>query len=161
MRITSLFLIALMVSSGAAAVENLALEDAAKQLLRDSAKPAIPSEAEQSLDAASGSVEKAKNLKESMDRMPAAIQEQATESAKGAKDAIKAGPADLTKQAVEAAKETGKQQLNQAVPDEAKSTAKSVGEGVDQAKKLKKQAKKAAAGKAAQDAAGQALDMLR
>ncbi len=77
MRTKSLCLAALMALSIPAFAENLALEDAAKQFLRDSAQPsATPQDLAESADSASGSVEKAKNLKESMDRMPA-LQNQA------------------------------------------------------------------------------------
>lgn len=77
MRTKSLCLAALMALSIPAFAETLALEDAAKQFLRDSAQPsATPQDLAESADSASGSVEKAKNLKESMDRMPA-LQSQA------------------------------------------------------------------------------------
>jgi hypothetical protein len=71
MRTKSLCLAALITSSLPALAQNLALEDAAKQFLRDSAQPSTQQDTGESADSASGSVEKAKNLKESMDRMPA------------------------------------------------------------------------------------------
>jgi hypothetical protein len=66
---------------GSAAAESPALESAAKQLLKDSAAPTAASEAAEAVDQTNGSVEKARNLKESMDRVPAAVQGQAATAA--------------------------------------------------------------------------------
>lgn len=96
MRTKNLCLAALMALSIPAFAETLALEDAAKQFLRDSAQPsATPQDLAESADSASGSVEKAKNLKESMDRMPA-LQNQAGTVPP---EAAKAPPAQATEPA--------------------------------------------------------------
>jgi hypothetical protein len=69
-------LMALLLFSSGGFADQLALEDAAKQLMKDSAQSAAPAEAAETLDSANRSVEKAKNLKESMERAPASLQEQ-------------------------------------------------------------------------------------
>lgn len=107
-------LLALLCLSSRGFAEHLALEDAAKQLMKDSAATTAPAEASEALDSANRSVEKAKNLKESMERAPASLQEQApavpgqtgaakppgTDSAKGAtpsEEPKAADPAKATK----------------------------------------------------------------
>lgn len=81
MQLKPLFLIFIVVPvlfSSELRAERLALEDAAKQLLRDSATIPAPVDPTRTVDTADQSVEKAKNLKESMDRPPTALREPAT-----------------------------------------------------------------------------------
>jgi hypothetical protein len=148
MRTKILFLSALVIS-GAALAEKSGLEGATKQLLKDTAESAAPSEAVEGAKSAGESLEKAKNLKESAEKAPAALKEQAQESAK----------------------EAAQQQLKEAVPEEVKQGVKATEEGVDKAKELKgkvgspskavDEAGKAAKEKAKQEATDKALDLLR
>jgi len=124
--------------------EMYALEGVTKQLLKDSATEAAPSEAVEGAKTATESLDKAKNLKE---------------SAQGAQDAAKA-------QATEAVKEKAKE----AVPEEAKQGVKAAEHGVKSAKSLKKSADalpkstgaatEAVKEKGKEEAAKKALDML-
>lgn len=67
-------LIPLLLASSGGFADQLALEDAAKQLMKDSATAVVPAASAETLDSANQSVEKAKNLKESMERAPATVQ---------------------------------------------------------------------------------------
>lgn len=81
MQLKPLSLIILVLFSTGVQAERLALEDAAKQLLKDSAPLPSPAASAKTVDSAAQSVEKAKNLKESMERPAAASKEPAVDSA--------------------------------------------------------------------------------
>jgi hypothetical protein len=106
MHLKSLCLIALTALSEGTMADQLVLEDAAKQLLKDTANETAPAEAGQAVDSANKSVEKAKNQKESMEHAPATLKEQAA----GAAGEVGASKPSAT----DAVKEGG-------VPEEAKS----------------------------------------
>lgn len=100
MRLKTLCLIPLGLIATGASAESLALEDAAKRLLRDSANTPAPADTSQAVDSVADSVEKAKNLKESMERPQAAPKPPAADSAKAIeKPAPKAAATEPTKKA--------------------------------------------------------------
>ena len=74
MRSQSLSLIPLSLVAGLALAQDNGLESAAKRLLHDTARGVTPAEAPGMGDTANRSIEKAKNQKESSDRVPAIIQ---------------------------------------------------------------------------------------
>ncbi|HYE33863.1 hypothetical protein [Methylocaldum sp.] len=142
-------LVMLLGESGATTATEVSIESATKQLLKDTAKSMIQRETHGRVHVAAESIEKAKNLKESIDRAPAAFKEQA----------------------LDAAKESAEKQLKETVPAEAKQGVKAVEDSVAQAKAIKDQAKnapksareatKAVKYKAKQEATEKALDLLR
>jgi len=147
--ITLGLLVMLLGESGATTATEASIDSATKQFLKDTAKSAIQRETRERVHVAAESIEKAKNLKESIDRAPDALKEQA----------------------VDAAKASAERQLKEAVPEEAKQSAKAVEDGVSQAKAIKgqvknvpkaaKEATKAVKNKVKQEAAEETLDLLR
>lgn len=147
--ITLGLLVMLLGESGATTATEANIDSATKQFLKDTAKTAIQRETRDRVHVAAESIEKAKNLKESIDRVPDALKEQA----------------------VDAAKTSAEQQLKNAVPEEVKQGVKAVEDGASQAKAIKgqvknapkaaKEAAKAAKNKAKREAAEQAIDLLR
>jgi len=138
MRNKTLLLISFLVASGSALAEQDVLENAAKQVLKDTATTAAPKEAVKGADAASQTLEKAKDLKESVENAPDALKEQA--------------------------KETAKQKLNEAVPEKAKQNVKAAEKLKGQVESIPKstdEATKAAKSKAKEKARKKAPDLLQ
>lgn len=151
MRTLSFVVVSVLMTSGQVLAESnelYALDDVSKQLLKDAATRAAPSEVVQGAKTAGEAVDTAKKMKE---------------TAKAAPDAVKG-------QVEEAAKESAKQQLKEAVPEEAKEGAKAVESTAKSAKSIKKQveaapksaeeATKAAKAKAKEEATKKALELL-
>jgi hypothetical protein len=138
MRNKALLLISFLVASGSALAEQGLLENAAKQVLKDTATAAAPKEAVKGAEAASQTLEKAKDLKESVENAPDALKDQA--------------------------KEAAKQKLNEAVPEKAKQNmeaAEKLKGQVDSVPKSSDEAAKVVKGKAKEKARKKALDLLR
>lgn len=138
MRNKALLLISFFLASGSALAEQGLLENAAKQVLKDTATTAAPQEAVKDAEATSQILEKAKDLKESVENAPDAVKEQA--------------------------KETAKQKLNEAVPEKAKQNieaAEKLKGQVDNVPKSSGEAAKAVKGKAKEKARKKALELLR
>jgi hypothetical protein len=138
MRNKTLLLISFLVASGSALAEQDVLEKAAKQVLKDTATTAAPKEAVKGTEAESQILEKAKELKESVENAPDALKEQA--------------------------KEEAKQKLNKAVPEKTKQdieAAEKLKGEVESIPKSSDDAAKAAESKAKQKAKKKALDLLQ
>src|SRR5690606_13078906 len=80
--ITLGLLVMLLGESGATTATEANIDSATKQFLKDTAKTAIQRETRDRVHVAAESIEKAKNLKESIDRVPDALKEQAVDAAK-------------------------------------------------------------------------------
>ena len=139
-------LITLLIASGSVLAEQDLLGNAGKQLLKDTATSAVPKEAVKSVEAANRKLDDANKLKES----------------------VKSAPDALKKQGQDIATETGKQKLNEAVPEKTKQGIKTVESGTKTAKKLNAnipkssaEATKAIKGKAQEEATKKALDLLK
>jgi hypothetical protein len=147
--ITLGLLVMLLGETGATTATEANIDSATKQLLKDTAKSVVQREVRERVHVAAESIEKAKNLKESIDRVPEALKEQA----------------------VDAAKASAEQQLKAAVPEEAKQGVKAVEDNVGRAKAIKshvknapksaKEAAKAVKNKGKQEATEAVLDLLR
>ncbi|MBP1149123.1 MULTISPECIES: hypothetical protein [unclassified Methylocaldum] len=147
--ITLGLLVMLLGESGTTTATEAGIESATKQLLKDTAKTVVQRGTRERVHVAAESIEKAKNLRESIDKASAAIGEQALDTAK----------------------ESAEGQLKDAVPAQAKQGVKAVEDGVDQAKAIKSQVKNAPKStrdaaqvvkrKAKQEAAEKALELLR
>jgi hypothetical protein len=123
MRNKALILISFFLASGSALAEQGVLENAAKQVVKDAATTAAPKEAVKGAESASQILEKAKDLKESVENAPDALKEQAKETAK---QKLKEAVPEKTKQSIEAAEKLKGQVGN--IPkssDEAAKTVKS------------------------------------
>jgi len=134
--ITLGLLVMLLGESGATTATEANIDSAIKQLLKDTARSVVQRETRERVHVAAESIEKAKNLRESIDRASAASE----------------------KQVLDAARESAEGQLKAAVPEEIKQTAKAVNH---QVKNAPKSAVEAVKNKARQEAAEKALDLLR
>jgi hypothetical protein len=146
MRNKALLLITLLIASGSVLSEQDLLDNAGKQMLKDTATSAAPKEAVEGVDAASQKVEDASTLKESV---------------KSAPDAVKGQAQDM-------ATESAKQKMNEAVPEKAKESVKTVEKSSNTAKKMKgkvpkssSEATKAMKDKAYEEATKKALDVVK
>lgn len=133
----------LLISAGASAEQSL-LQEAGKQEAQAAVTTAAP-EAVKNVDAASQTVEQAKELKQSVENAPAAVKDQVKDAAKQKLEQATPEQIKQGKEALESGKETVKQ-----LKGKVDAAPKSTGEAV-----------KAAKGKAKQKAAEKALDMLR
>lgn len=134
----TLLLISFLVASGSALAEQDVLEKAARQVLKDTATTAASKETVKGAEAGSQILEKAKDLRESVENAPDALKEQA--------------------------KEEAKQKLNEAVPEKAKQNVKDAEKLKGQVESLPKssdEATKAAESKAKQKARKKALELLQ
>jgi hypothetical protein len=77
MRSRFLILLALAAVASGLRADPLAQDDPAQRLLKDTADPAAPIDPAQAADSANKSVEKARNQKESMERLPALLRNEA------------------------------------------------------------------------------------
>jgi len=134
--ITLGLLVMLLGESGATTATEANIDSATKQLLKDTARSVVQRETRERVHVAAESIEKAKNLRESIDRASAASE----------------------KQVLDAARKSAEGQLKAAVPEEIKQTAKAVNH---QVKNTPKSAVEAVKNKARQEAAEKALDLLR
>lgn len=114
--ITLGLLVMLLGESGSTIATEESIDAATKQLLKDTAKSAVQRETRDRVHVAAESIEKAKNLRESIDRASAAS-------------------------AAKPVSEAAESQLKKAVPEAAKPGIKAAENGVDRAKAIKGQSK--------------------
>ncbi|BBA33619.1 conserved domain protein [Methylocaldum marinum] len=119
--ITLGLLVMLLGESGTTTATEASIDSTTKQFLKDTAKPAAQRAARKQVHVAAESIEKAKNLRESIDRASAALEEQVLDSAE----------------------ESAERQLKGAVPDQAKKGAETAEKGLAQAEAIKGQVKNA------------------
>jgi len=142
----ALLLITLLITSGSVMAEQGLLGNAGKQLMKDSATSAAPTEAVEGTEATGQKLEAAKTLKEGVSDAPDALKEHA-------KDMVM---------------DSAKEKATEAVPEKAKEGLKTVESGAKSAKKMKGMmpsssgaATKAVKGKVQEEAAKKALKMVK
>lgn len=142
----ALLLITLLITSGSVVAEQGLLGNAGKQLMKDSATSAAPTEAVEGAGAAGQKLEAAKTLKDSVSDAPDALKDHA-------KDKVM---------------DSAKEKATEAVPEKAKEGLKTVESGAKSAKKMKGvmpsssgEATKAVKGKVQEEAAKKALKMVK
>lgn len=147
--ITLGLLVMLLGESGTTTAIEASIDSATKQLLKDTAKPVVQRAVRKRVHVAAESIEKAKNLRESIDKASAALEEQVLDSAE----------------------ESAERQLKEVVPGQAKKEVEAAENGLAQAKAIKGQVKnapksardsaKAVKKKAKQEVAEQVLESMR
>jgi vacuolar-type H+-ATPase subunit H len=133
--ITLGLLVMLLGESGTTTATEVSIDSATKQLLKDTAKPLLLRAARKRVHVAAESIEKAKNLRESIDKASAALEEQILDSAE----------------------ESAERQLKEVVPGQAKAIKSQVKNVPKSARNTAKAVKK----KAKQEVAEKVLESMR
>ncbi|CAL1240259.1 hypothetical protein [Candidatus Methylocalor cossyra] len=110
MRLRALSLTASMIVSGTAGALDSGLDRAAKRLVKDTAQSVAPAEAVGAGDVANESIEKAKNLQESIGKAPGTLRDQAGQAVQDTARPVTEGAAAVKEgaaKAVEGAKSLG------------------------------------------------------
>lgn len=167
--ITLGLLVMLVGESGSTIATEERIDAATKQLLKDSAKSAVQREVRDRVHVAAESVEKAKNLRESIDRASAASNAESPGriAGNGLQESVREAAAPATRPASEIVEG----RLKKAASEVAKSGVKAAEDGVGRGKAIKGQVKaasssaktavKAAKRKAAREAVETPPDLLR
>ncbi|CAI8959644.1 hypothetical protein [Methylocaldum szegediense] len=167
--ITLGLLVMLLGESGSTIATEESIGAATKQLLKDSVKSAIQRETRDRVHVAAESVEKAKNLRESIDRASAALT--AEPVGRFAGNGLQEGVREAAATATRPASEIVAGQLKKVASEAAKSGVKATENGIGQAKAINGQVKvasdsvttaaKGAKRKAARQAVEKLPDLLR